>query len=31
MWYWSYVFVCNNGMVAGDMSTYARKHTGNGL
>ena len=25
----AYVFVCNNGMVAGDMSTYARKHTGN--
>jgi|TARA_R110002020_G_scaffold24074_2_gene79540 hypothetical protein len=25
----AYVFVCNNGMVSGDMSTYARKHTGN--
>ena len=25
----AYVFVCNNGMISGDMSTYARKHTGN--
>ena len=23
-----YVFVCNNGMVHGDMATFARKHTG---
>tara|TARA_R100000353_G_scaffold6986_1_gene8970 strand:+ start:873 stop:1793 length:921 start_codon:yes stop_codon:yes gene_type:complete len=25
----AYVFVCNNGMIAGDMASYARKHTGN--
>ena len=24
----SYVFVCNNGMIHGDMATFARKHTG---
>ena len=23
-----YVFVCNNGMIHGDMATFARKHTG---
>tara|TARA_R100000995_G_C3484522_1_gene126349 strand:- start:63 stop:923 length:861 start_codon:yes stop_codon:yes gene_type:complete len=25
----AYVFVCNNGMVSGDLASYARKHTGN--
>ena len=25
----AYVFVCGNGMVSGDLSSYARKHTGN--
>ena len=24
----AYVFVCNNGMIHGDMATYSRKHTG---
>jgi len=24
----AYVFVCNNGMIHGDMATFARKHTG---
>ena len=24
----AYVFVCNNGMIHGDMASYARKHTG---
>jgi hypothetical protein len=25
----AYVFVCDNGMISGDMASYARKHTGN--
>ena len=25
----AYVFVCSNGMLAGDMASYCRKHTGN--
>tara|TARA_R110000823_G_scaffold13768_3_gene45404 strand:- start:1246 stop:2103 length:858 start_codon:yes stop_codon:yes gene_type:complete len=25
----AYVFVCGNGMLAGDMASYSRKHTGN--
>ena len=25
----AYVFICGNGMVSGDLASYARKHTGN--